>query len=101
MHEFQNSQIPAEHRNIIPDMFDKHISGQQPVQFFNVRREVLSAIRKCAKPPVLVPVKRTDGDKDYFVVEFDVEPVAEVCGTTVFYRRLNPKKCKPRSNAEK
>jgi hypothetical protein len=80
--------LPKEKWKMIHDIMENHIYGLNPIQFQEVRPEMLAAIRQCARPPVFIPIRRTNGEADYVVIECDVHPTSQACRNTIFFRKI-------------
>ena len=94
-------KIPKDKRAVIIGIVEKHFMHRNPQQFQNTSPAELSAIQRCLKPPVFIPVTRVnDGQDDYVVIEFDVNPESEICGSNIFSLQV-PKPGAQKNQTEK
>ena len=78
-------RIPRDKRAVIIGIVEKHFMHRKPQQFQDSPPAHLSVIQSCLKPPVFIPVSRVnDSEDDYVVIEFDVHPMSEICGSIIF-----------------
>ena len=89
-------KVPKDKISNVIGIWEKHFNAKPDakgkggaLQFKGMTVEVLDAVQLSMKPPVCVPVRRANGEEDFFVIEFDVNPVSSLCGDTVFSIRTN------------